>query len=276
MNTTARGIGIEFISVFGLPPVEFAALAARLGCRHIGLALAPMAGNPHDYPLWSLRDDAALRRETVAALRDSGVSISLGEGFLVMPQSDVAKTAADLDLMRELGAPLVNILCLEPDRNRGLDQCAAFAELAAARDLAATLEFVPGLPIGDLPTALAAIRHVGRPNFRLLIDPMHVFRSGATVSDVAAIDPALIGYIQLCDVPIVSRYANYADEARYERLPPGLGELPLAALLAALPRALAVGLEVPMRGQAAAGIGPDERLAGAVEATRALLAHLDA
>ena len=32
-------LGIEFISVFGLPPVEFVHLAADLGCRHISTAL---------------------------------------------------------------------------------------------------------------------------------------------------------------------------------------------------------------------------------------------
>ncbi len=276
MNTHARCIGIEFISVFGLPPVQFVDLAANLGCRRIGISLAPTPANPHDYPRWSLRDDSGLRRDMVAAMRDRGVSISLGEGFLIRPGADVAGTAADLDVMRELGVPLVNILSLDPDRNRGFDQCAAFAEMAEARGLGATLEFVPGLPIGDLSTTLAAIRHVGRPSFRLLIDAMHVFRSGSQVADIAAIDPNLIGYVQLCDAPLVSSHANYADEARYERLPPGKGELPLFELLSVLPRHLMVGLEVPMLGQAAAGVSPYDRLSGCVDAARDLLARLDA
>lgn len=272
---SARGIGIEFISALGLPPVEFVALAADLGCRHIGIGLAPIARNGDEYPLWSLREDASLRRDMIAALRDSGVSLSIGEGFLIRPGCDVADTAADMDLMAELGVARVNVLSLDPDRNRGFDQCALFAEMAAARGLEATLEFVPGLPIGDLPTTLAAVRHVGRPNFRALIDAMHFFRTGAQAADLAAVEPDLIGYIQLCDVPLISPFAEYADEARYERLPPGEGELPLFDLLAALPRDLIVGLEVPMRAKAAAGIGPKERLSGSVEATRALLERLE-
>ena len=35
----ARSIGIEFISVLGLPPVEFVHLAAGLGCDHVGTSL---------------------------------------------------------------------------------------------------------------------------------------------------------------------------------------------------------------------------------------------
>jgi sugar phosphate isomerase/epimerase len=254
-----------------LPPVEFVALAADLGCAHIGMSLAPMPSIPNLYPMWSLREDAPLRRDLMVAMRDRGISISLGEGFLIMPGVDIAGAAADMDLMRELGIGRVNVLSLDPQASRGFDQCASFAQLAEQRGLQATLEFVPGLPIGDLPTALAAVHHVGKSNFRLLIDAMHVFRSGSQVSEVAAIDPSLIGYVQLCDVPRVSTFANYGDEARYERLPPGKGELPLLELLRALPRGLIVGLEIPMLGQANAGVSPYDRLSSAVQAARDLL-----
>jgi sugar phosphate isomerase/epimerase len=265
-------LSIDFISVFGLPPVQFVALAADLECQHISIALTPMASNPHNYPLWSLRDDGGLRREMISAMRDRGVTISLGEGFLVRPGADVRGVAADMDLMSELGVPTVNILSLEPDRSRALDQLAAFAGMAAARGLQATLELMPGLPIGDLPAAVAAVRELGQPNFRLLLDAMHVFRSGAQVADIAALDPNLIGYAQLCDVPLVSRHAGYADEARHERMPPGEGELPLLDFLSELPRHVIIGLEVPMLGRAKAGVSPYHRLSGCVAVTRDLLA----
>lgn len=268
-------IGIEFVSVFGLPPVDFVALAADLGCRHIGLALAPMGVNPHGYPAWSLREDASLRRDMIAAMGDRGVSISMGEGFMVRPGADISKAAADLDVMRELGVPRVNVLGADPDLKRTFDQFALFVEMAGARGLDTIVEFIPGMPVGDLPTALAAIRHVGKPNFRLLIDTMHLARSGSTAADIAALDPNLIGYIHLCDVPRVSKYASYGEEARDHRLPPGKGELPLRDILAALPRDLVVGLEVPMLEEAQAGVGPHQRLSGCVDAARDLLRRLD-
>jgi sugar phosphate isomerase/epimerase len=208
----------------------------------------------------------------ISALQDRGVSLSLGEGFLVRPGADVRAAAADMDLMLELGVPTVNVLSLEPDRNRGLEQLAAFADMALARRMRATLEFLPGLPIGDLAAAVAAVRAVGGPNFQLLLDAMHVFRSGAQPAQIAALDPALIGYAQLCDVPSVSKSASYADEARHERLPLGEGELPLFDLVSVLPHDLIVGLEIPMLGRAEQGIGPHERLIGCVRSARALLA----
>jgi sugar phosphate isomerase/epimerase len=267
-----HALSIDFISVFGLPPVQFVALAAELGCEHISIGLTPMPANPHRYPVWSLREDGGLRRDMVSALQACGVTISLGEGFLVRPGTDVRDAAADMDHMRELGVPTVNILSLEPDRTRGLEQLAAFADMALARRMRATLEFLPGLPIGDLATAVAAVRAVGRPNFQLLLDAMHVFRSGAQPAQIAGLDPALIGYAQLCDVPLVSRFSSYADEARYERLPPGEGELPLLDFVSVLPGDLVIGLEIPMLRQAEQGIGPHDRLVGCVKGARDLLA----
>jgi sugar phosphate isomerase/epimerase len=268
-----RGIGIDFISVFGLPPVQFVALAAELGCQHISIALTPMPGNPLGYPLWSLRDDAGLRKDLVAVLRDHGISISLGEGFLLRPGTDIREAAGDMVLMRELGVPCINIVPIDPDWSRSIEQLSLFAEMAAAHGLAATLEYMPGMRIGDLATAAAAVNEVGNQSLRLLIDAMHLFRSGGGAADVAALAPEMIGYVQLCDVPVISKYAAYGDEARHYRLPPGEGELPLRDFIAALPRDLMVGLEVPMLGEALAGVGPYERMSRCVQAARALLAE---
>jgi sugar phosphate isomerase/epimerase len=268
-------IGIEFISVLGLPPVEFVELAADLDCRCIGIALEPIVRSKL-YPKWSLREDAGLRHNMVNALRRCAVSVHLGEGFLVWPNKDIRETGADLDLMCELGAKQVNIVGVDPDRGRTFDQCAIFAELADIRGLGATLEFMPGLSIGDFETAVAAIRHSGRPNFRVLIDAMHFFRSGSRLSQLAAVDSQLIGHVQICDVPLIPTGLTYADEARFSRLPPGEGELPLRELIAALPEHVPMGVEVPMLARAEEGVGARERLAPCLESTWELVRQADA
>jgi sugar phosphate isomerase/epimerase len=265
-----HGVAIEFISVLGLPPVEFVRLAAELGCPRIGMAPEPIARSVM-YPTWSLRDDPSLRREVIAVMRDYGVSISLGEGFLLFPERNIRDASPDLDLLRELGAQQVNLISIDPDLPRTFDQCAVFAELAAARGLGATLEFMPGLPIGDLERGLTAVHHVGRANFRLLIDAMHFFRSNSSVDALAALGNDVIGYAQLCDVPRVSGNVSYADEARFARLPPGEGDLPLLDFVSALPRDVPVGIEIPMRARAEIGIGPEERLRPCLEAAEALI-----
>ncbi|TAL02222.1 MAG: sugar phosphate isomerase/epimerase [Rhodospirillaceae bacterium] len=268
-------VGIEFLGAFGLPPVAFVNLAADLGCQYISAVLQPLEYNPHGYPRYSLKDDRALRREMIAAMRDRGVSITLGEGFVVMPDVNVRDAySIDLDAMCELGVKRINTITFDPDLSRSFDQFAILAEMAAAVGMETVTEFAPCFPVGNLPTALAAVRHVGRQDFRLLIDTMHLGRSGGCAADVAALDPDIIGYIQLCDVPLVPKIPDYMEEAMLERMVPGTGELPLLDFLAALPRDLVVGLEVPMRSEAEAGIGPDERLGRCVKATRSLLAHV--
>jgi sugar phosphate isomerase/epimerase len=268
-------IGIEFITGLGMDPVAFVHAVADLGCRHCGIALAPIV-TIDDGARWSLRSDAALRRATADALAGRGVSLSVAVGFLIWPDKDIRETAGDLDLLAELGARRVNILSLDPDRARSFDQFGAFAEIAAARGMTTVVEFVPGMTVGDLATAVTAVRHVARPDFGVLIDAMHLFRTGSGAADVAALDPALIGYVQLCDVPLVSTHASYADEARYDRRAPGDGELPLSGLVAAIPAGMLLGLELPMRDRALAGLAMAERVAPAVAATRALLADIHA
>ena len=264
-------IGIEFISVLGEPPVDYVHTAAELGVTHIGMAPAPIVTGEDLYPAWSLVSDPQLRRAFVAAVRDRGLTVSQGEGFLVWPDRDMRTFEAEVDAMAEIGAPTLNAVAIDPDAARCADQLAVFAEMAGERGLGATVEFVPGTPVGDLAAAVALVRKVGRPNFKVLVDTMHLFRTGSTVADFAALDPALVGYVQLCDVPLVSRHSAYADEARFDRLAPGDGELPLREFIAAVPDGLVLGLEVPMLAKAEAGIGPLGRLRPAVEATRLLL-----
>lgn len=264
-------LGIELLSVLGMPPVDHVRLAAELGCVHIstGLNRVPDPFNPYGYADWSLREDAGLRREMTAAMRDTGVTISLGEGFAVRPGQAMADKARDFDLMAELGARGIGGIVQEPDPGRALDEFALLVEMAAARGMLATIEFAPPHPVGRLDEALAMIGQVGHPGLRVLIDAMHFFRSGGTVERLRALDPGIIGYAQLCDVPLTSD-EEYMQEAMTGRLAPGRGELPLADFIAALPADIPLGLELPRMAEAKAGIAPIDVLRPAVEAARAL------
>jgi sugar phosphate isomerase/epimerase len=267
-------LGIEMLSVFGMPPVEFVHLAADLGCRYITTGIvgfAPVSGLA--YPPYSLRDEPRLRRDLLAAMDDRDVSISLGEGLLVAPGVDVRSYATDLDIMAELRIPRINTVSLEPDRDRAFDELAALTALAAERGIATCIEPVVGLSIADLPSALAAVEYVNRDDISLLIDTMHVARFGASADDLRAVPADRIGYIQLSDTTMQRRIKHYAEEAMFERMPPGEGELPLLDLLAALPDDRVVGLEIPMRSRAEAGVSAYDRLLPCVAGARSLLAQ---
>ncbi|OBG96024.1 xylose isomerase [Mycobacterium sp. E3251] len=274
MTTGADRLGIGMLSVFGLPPVELVNLAADLGCRYISAALQGMPLLPLGYPRFSLKDDAGLRKTLLAAMHDRGVTISLGDGFLVAPGADTSAFCTDLDVLAKLGVPRINVVSLDPDLPRSFDQFAALTEIAAQRNIQTLIEPVPGLTVGDLPTALAALRHVGRPDFRLLIDTMHLVRSGSGAAALAAIDPAQVAYAQLNDTTLRPRIENYMEEAMFERMVPGEGELPLRDILSVLPSDIVIEIEVPRRSLALSGVSPIDRLRPCVEAARRLLSEM--
>jgi len=265
-------LGIELASVFGMPPVDHARLAAQLGCAHITVGLGRHARNPENFPEWSLREDAALRRDFKAALSDMGIALAIGEGATVLPGADVESYAADLDIFAELGAERIGTRCLDPDLGRSCDQFSRLAEMSAERGfLATTLEYAPYHPINHLDMATAMIARVNMPNFRLLIDVMHLFRSGSTPDDVALLAPEIIEYVQICDIMMTPAGHDYLAEATSERLVPGTGEIPLSALLAVLPTRVPLGVEVPMLALARSGVPALERMRVCVDALRKLL-----
>jgi sugar phosphate isomerase/epimerase len=115
------------------------------------------------------------------------------------------------------------------------------------------------------------VRKVGLPNFSLLVDSMHFFRLGNTLADFAGLDPALVGYVQLADSPWGPRFDTYIEEAMYERMVPGEGELPLRDFLRLVPDGVVVSLEIPLRSLAEQGEGPRERTKRCIDAARRLM-----
>lgn len=263
-----RDLGIEFISVFGLPPVDFVHLAADLGCRYISTGLIGSPLNSLGYQSFSLKDDAQLRRDLLAAMDDCGVSIALGEGLVIVPGADVADLGPDLDVMAELGTAQINTLSFDPDRDRTFDQLATLTDMAARRGIGTTVEMAPGMTIGDPSTVLAAI--AGTPDLRLTVDTMHWARCGYGAAELRELGPEKIGYVQLSDTTLKPRMKSYMHEAMYERMAPGDGELPLAELLGAVPADVVIGLEIPQRRLAESGLGPMDRLRPCVAAAREL------
>lgn len=263
-------LGLECLSTFGLHPVEFIRLAGELGCSHVTLNLGEAANRLPRYPALSFRNDPALRREMAAALDASAVRIGMVEGFAITPETVVADYARDLDMVAGLGAGAICAVSLDRDMDRTHAAFAELAGMAAARGLFATTEVGAGV-VRRLDKALAALDAVHHPAFRLLVDTMHFFRFGGTVADFAALDPAVIGHVQLCDVPMPAVIDSYMEEALYERRAPGDGDLPLAEFLRHVPEGVVVGLEIPIRSEAEAGIAPRERLARCVAAARAIM-----
>ena len=281
MDRPAGRLGIEMLTLLGMPPVEYVRLAGELGCVEVstGLSGLPLTmfgiTDFAPYPLWSLKDDAALRREMIAAMRDCGVAIGLGEGFRVARDLDPCDSAAELDIMAELGALRINAICMDESMVAGSSEAkeklAVLSEMAISRGMIFTIEFFPPEGITSLERALEVVEFIGRGKARVLLDTTHMFRTGGTVEQVAAlVAEDLIGYCQLSDGRNAPPDADYMMTAMFARDVPGQGHLPLRELIAVLPKDLTISLEIPRLDDLRGGMSPRDHAARCVAAARAL------
>ena len=262
-------ISVSHLTALDASPEEFIDGAAAAGFEGVGLRIIPPKHTPQQWPV--VGDPArvrALRRRA----EDLGIRIFEAESFML-------EAAIDMDLMHrgfeaaaELGVSVVVSAGADPDESRRIDGYSALADMAAPYGTTIGIEFMAFRPMASLADGLRVWRRVGRPNARLLIDALHLDRSGGTPDDIARMDPAAIGYIHLCDAPATRPSGiDLATEARAGRLNPGDGALPLERLLDAVPADVALSLEAPVGHLT--HLPPRERLRIAGERTLAFLAR---
>jgi sugar phosphate isomerase/epimerase len=265
-------LGLEYMTLLGAHPVHFIETAAAVGCSYVSLFQAQVAHSPDGSPPYSLIDDAQLRRDVVSCLDDCGVAIGLVDGFAVLEGQSVERHRPSLEVATELGATRVNTVSRDPDPGRTLDETGRLVAMAAEHGLTITTEPCPVLSVRTLAEALQLVDEIGMPNFKLLIDAMHISRTGEA-SMVPAVDPALIDYVHMCDglLAMPATPEEYLEEARNERMIPGDGEFPLAEMLTTLRPDVIVSTEVPLRARREAGMSDVERARLAVDGTRRVL-----
>src|SRR5260370_5053240 len=104
-----------------------------------------------------------------------------------------------IDIGVELGAK--NGLCVssDPDLSATAARLAELCVHAEGGRIRVALEFGVFTEVKTIGMARAVLDAVAHPLRALLIDPIHVDRSGATAADIAAVPPALFPYSQFCD-----------------------------------------------------------------------------
>jgi sugar phosphate isomerase/epimerase len=237
-------LSLSPLTVLEVGPPDLITLAADAGFSSVGIRLtSPMAGGI-EYPL---PPGSAALAETRRRMADCGVRIFDVEVVVLAPETNVHAYSGMFDSAAELGAERVCVNVDDPDRSRTIDRFGVLCDLASSRNLALDLEFMIWRPVGRIADAVAIVSAAAKPNGKVLIDALHLFRSGGSVAAVAALDPVLIGGFQLCDARAEApEPSRIIDEARGDRFPPGEGALPLTELIDALPEGLTFALEVPM------------------------------
>lgn len=190
------------------------------------------------------------------------------------PDTDLATYRAGLECAAYLGAEFTNALVRDPDESRRLDNLARWSALNAEYGLRPLIEFVATSSLSSIAAALDEIARSGAVGLTLTVDVLHVVRTGATIEELRALDPAQIGRAQINDGPLVLSLEP-RTEAIYQRQIPGEGEFPLVDFVAALPPGITLGVEVPLRDLAERGVTGEERVRRAVAGTRKVLAAAD-
>jgi sugar phosphate isomerase/epimerase len=123
------------------------------------------------------------------------------------------------------------------DLQANIDRYAQACDFAAPHGITIVCEFLPIFPLNTLPMAADIVCQANRPNSGVLIDNLHLSRSGSTPSDVATYDKSLFPYIQIADAPaqLPTKFEELLDEAINGRSCPGEGALPIAELLRVVP-----------------------------------------
>ena len=178
-------------------------------------------------------------------LRDHDLRIINAEYFPVMPDRDVAAYLPSVSLAAELGAKRLVTHIHETDGQRAEEQLSKLCAIARDSGLDVGLEFT-GFAGGcnSMASAVALHGRVDQPNLGIAIDALHLFRTGGTLAEVRAVDPAIIAYAQLCDGPDFRIADSYIEEAM-NRMIPGEGVFPLRDLVALLGPHVDIDVEVP-------------------------------
>ena len=260
MNRISLASGV--VPEFG--PVETVKAAVFGGFDAVGLWVEP--------PQWT----PSLLRETKAALADSGLELLDVEVVWLKPDSDMDDHRRLIDIGAELGAR--NVLCVssDPDHAATAARLDALCRHAEPSGMRVALEFGVFTAVKTIRAATTVLNAVDHPLAALLIDPIHVDRSGGTPAEIAAVPRAWLPYAQFCDAsaarPDPGDFAAVIADAVALRLQCGAGVLPLAAMLTALPSDIPLSVELRSKALRDGFPDPGERARAVADATRAWLA----
>ena len=168
----------------------------------IGLRIVPPFLTDHVFPVIG---DPNLIRSIKRRLMETGIRVLDVEAIWLTAQSDVATLEPALDIAVELGAGYVIVVGNDPDRGRLARNFSRLCAAANLRKVRVMLEFIPYSHIRALAQAVALLADVEPTNAGVLVDALHLSRSGGSPADLAQYDPALFSYMHLCDAPATPR-----------------------------------------------------------------------
>ena len=206
--------------------------AAGAGCRAIGIYVQDFqrlerAGISEE--LAGLLDDRGLCLAEIDALRSWGDRSTAGTADAV-DQEAAAFRIADQFECRSLHV-------LGPYAGTIREAAEAFGALcdrAGDHGLLVGLEFVPSTNIATAADAVRIVEAADRDNGGICVDIWHHQRGANDLELIRALPGEKVFDIQMSDGPLVPALADYDEDTRRNRMPPGDGDMDLRAFVAAI------------------------------------------
>ncbi|WP_428683163.1 sugar phosphate isomerase/epimerase family protein [Sphingopyxis sp.] len=217
-------------------PEQTVAAAVEAGWPATGIWYAP--------DTWTRATTMAVRDRAA----DAGIAILDIEVIWLKPGPDDPAHFAAIDAGAAIGARNVLIVSSDDDPASTAAKLNRIGHHAAAAGLRACLEFAAFTTVGSMERAVDLIDAADCDNLGLLIDPLHLARTGGSPADLARVDPQRFPYAQFCDAPAHGPPPNDGPEIIREaldlRLMPGDGGLPLDELVTVLPSDTPLSVEL--------------------------------
>lgn len=259
-----KTISLDCLTLPDATPVELIEYAAKAGYGSISLWVQPPALFP---PMLAT---PAMLRDIASALASNGIALGNLEVFNINGDDPISAFEDTLAFGAALGARSATAIDFGPHRSDIAERLAAFHALCARLGMATHVEPISMGATRTLADGAALIDAAGI-DARLVVDCLHLMRTGGSPQSLAAIAPATIGYLQLCDGLIAVAEDEIGLEATANRLYPCEGEFPLAEILQAIPADVPLGVEAPSLDRQKRGQTALQRAEEALAATRALI-----
>lgn len=250
-----RPVGVGHLTMLDAAPPDWVQLAHDAGFEAVGIRIGP--ASPTEEP-WPMTPGSPMLAATLERLAATGVLVQDVEIISITPQTRAEQYESLFDVGARLGARFLNVMVTDPDVARAHDTFAELCERALPYGLRPCMEGISYTAVPDIATAASVLAGTSGG---LIVDPLHLQRSGDAVGDLQQVDRAALGYLQLCDGPLATPSGMPAPrrmprgqpvaggarqvESRAARMLPGEGEMPVVELVAALPSDLPVSVEAP-------------------------------
>jgi sugar phosphate isomerase/epimerase len=227
-----------------LHPPDFIRIAKRTGYDALNLRIIPFRP---DGPQASIFNDRALFRATREALWDTALPVLDIEVIRIEAGMRIADFRPFFDAGAQLGATYAVAIGIDAGETFVTEQLAALAAEAQPFGIRMVIEFMARGGIKTLEATQRIVTGTGRDDVGILVDSLHFYRSGATLAQLADVDPRRLPYMQINDVYNFEqlRDAPEPENVLWKKVLPGDGDLRLRELLQTLPAGIPIAVEAP-------------------------------